>query len=192
MNYRLMLAWLYLPGSMKREQLLELYRRTARALGSDPGAAGYEGVSGRSDQQILEAFAEMTRDQVQLAMAKAGEADLEVLSDRLRREAEEVGRQLREKMHLRTQRDFRIALRIIYQTLDIDLHVSVAGEVSIRHCFFSKYYSARICRFMSALDDGLAQGLSGGHRLHFVERLTEGFPCCRAMITKVRKGTRGN
>lgn len=179
MNCRLLLLRLYLPGPLKRQQLYELHRRSGVALGCASGPE--RGMAkAASYRQSLETFATFTRDQAQLAMASA--ASPEVLSERLRQEAEEMGRNLRKRLRLRTQGEFRTAMKIVYRALGIDAQVSASGEVLIRQCFFSRFYSAPVCRFMSALDDGLVQGLSGGCRLRFTHRLTEGSTCCRAMI----------
>lgn len=182
MNVRLLLIQCYLPGTLKRRELRELQRRTAAALGCAPGPE--TGIAKPlSHSQMLERYATFTRDQAHLAMA-AG-APPTVLSDRLRREAEEMGRSLRQRLRLRTNREFHSALKHIYRALGIDLRVSVTGEVLVQNCFFSKFYPAPVCRLMSALDDGLVQGLSGGCRLRFTQRLTEGASCCRAVIEKL-------
>ena len=56
------------------------------------------------------------------------------------------------------------------------------GEtVTIRRCFFAAHYPPEVCRFMSAMDEGIVAGLCGG-RLVFSQRLTEGADCCRARI----------
>lgn len=179
MNWRLLLLQLYLPGQLKRRQLLELHHRSAAALGC-VSAQDCRKTKAGSCRQLLKTLATFTKDQARLAMA--AEASPEVLSERLRREAAEMGRNLRKRLRLRTQGEFRTALKLVYRALGIDLRVSPSGEVLIRRCFFSTFYSAPVCRLMSSLDDGLVEGLSGGCRLRFTHRLTEGAPCCRAMI----------
>jgi len=61
--------------------------------------------------------------------------------------------------------------------------------VTVKRCYFSQFYSGSVCDLISALDDGVFSGLSGGGRLVFSERLTEGNACCRA---KLRLGESGS
>jgi predicted ArsR family transcriptional regulator len=70
----------------------------------------------------------------------------------------------------------------VYGLLDIDLRGNGRGELTVRRCAFSEVYSAEVCRLVSALDAGLLAGLSGGDRLEFTRRITEGAPCCLARL----------
>lgn len=179
MNGRLLLMGIYLPEFLKRQQLLELHWRSVAALGCVPCTdAAY--VRAESYQKMLAMYAAFTNERAQTALD--GGADTEVLSNRLRREAEKMGRSLRQRLRIRRPGEFRTALRLIYRALGIDLQISAQGEVKICSCYFSGFYSAPVCRLMSALDDGLVQGLSGGGRLRFTRRLTEGASCCRAVV----------
>lgn len=175
MNWRLILLKVYLPGFLKRRGITELYQRTARAFGG-----GSLDFGERAYPAMLAAYAEFTRDMALAALRDS--RDLAETERRLRDEAREMGGFLRRELRLRTEGDLRAALRLFYRTLGIDLRVSPAGEVVIRSCFFSAYYSAPVCRLISALDDGLARGLSGGRGLCFKGRLTEGAASCRAMM----------
>jgi hypothetical protein len=74
------------------------------------------------------------------------------------------------------------AARMVYGLLDIDLRGTRDGRITVRRCAFSDVYSAEICRLISALDAGLLAGLSGGDRLEFTQRITEGAPCCLARL----------
>jgi hypothetical protein len=73
--------------------------------------------------------------------------------------------------------------RVLYRILDIDLQGDARGEVVISRCYFSRFYSAEVCRLMSAMDRGLFAGLSNGGELTFSSRITQGQPCCRAHFT---------
>lgn len=178
MNWRLRLLQLHLPKPLMQRQLLELHRRAASAFGCIRARDGCTAAG--SCRRRLERLAEFTRDQAQSALSSG--VDLEALSERLRREGEAMGCSLRKKLRLRSRRDFHTALRLVYRALGIDLRVYEPGQVLIRKCLFSRFYTAPVCRLMSALDDGLASGLSGGYRLRFTHHLTEGSPCCRAVI----------
>lgn len=54
------------------------------------------------------------------------------------------------------------------------------GTVTVRRCYFSRFYAPNMCRVMSAMDRGIFAGLFGGGELTFKSRITEGLPCCRA------------
>jgi hypothetical protein len=71
---------------------------------------------------------------------------------------------------------------ILYQILGIDFEGDTSGEVTIKKCFFSDYYSQQVCQIISSLDEGVAAGLSGGGNLSFSGRITEGKDCCRARL----------
>ena len=64
--------------------------------------------------------------------------------------------------------------------LQVGATLDAQGELRIRSCYFSSFYSSGVCRLISALDAGVAAGLSSGGRLVFSRRLTEGHDCCLA------------
>ena len=74
--------------------------------------------------------------------------------------------------------------KILYRMLKIEFNGSAEGEVVIRHCFFSPYYTPEVCRIISALDEGLLSGLSNGGQMVFKERITEGKTCCLAVFNQ--------
>jgi hypothetical protein len=57
--------------------------------------------------------------------------------------------------------------------------------MTVSSCYFSSVYSPETCGVLSALDDGIFTGLSGGGRLRFSRRITDGSACCRADIIPV-------
>jgi hypothetical protein len=67
--------------------------------------------------------------------------------------------------------------------LAIDLSLDAGGGVTVRRCSLADRYTPEVCRFMSAMDEGLVAGLCGG-RLAFSERLTEGSGRCRGRIDR--------
>src|SRR4029450_2296143 len=97
---------------------------------------------------------------------------------------------LRAGLRLRTTEDAMGAARVAYGLLDIDLHGTRHGEITVRRCAFSDVYSAEVCRLVSALDAGLLAGLSGGDRLEFSQRITEGAPTCLARLRPGRRAGR--
>ncbi len=72
---------------------------------------------------------------------------------------------------------------LIYGIVGIDFRGNPQGEVVISRCYFSSFYSPKVCGIISSLDAGLLSGISGGGRLSFQQRLTEGTECCRARLS---------
>ena len=72
--------------------------------------------------------------------------------------------------------------KILYEMLGIEFLDTGQGTITIPKCFFSQYYTDQICQLISALDEGVLAGLSGGGRLDFSQRLTEGNDCCKAQF----------
>jgi hypothetical protein len=72
--------------------------------------------------------------------------------------------------------------QILYRAIGIEIQGDGQGNVTVKRCYFSQFYAGSVCDLISALDDGLFAGLSGGGRLTFSERLTEGSGCCRAKL----------
>lgn len=81
-------------------------------------------------------------------------------------------------------------MRSLYRAIGIDFAGELRGElpgglpreVVIGRCFFSRFYSEGVCRLISALDSGVAAGISGGGQLEFYQRLSEGHECCWAQF----------
>ncbi len=185
MNWRLLALRIHCPGSLKRRGLAELWQRTARAF--DRGALASRP---QTYPAMLCAYAAYTRAQALASLQDGGDAG--ETGRRLHREARAMGDALRRRLHLRTKADLHAALRLFYRTLGIDLRVCHGDQVVVRGCLFSKYYPAPVCRLISAFDDGLMEGLSGGCRLRFTQRMTEGAGCCRAVIEQPGGGAAGN
>jgi repressor of nif and glnA expression len=104
----------------------------------------------------------------------------EAVKRKLYRNACQLGEKLRKEYHIGTRADVIRLSRILYRILGIGFTESAEGEVVINRCFFSQFYTPEVCAVISALDEGLAAGLSAGGRLVFKERITEGKNCCRA------------
>jgi len=76
---------------------------------------------------------------------------------------------------------------VIYKMLKIEFHGDSHGDIVIKRCFFSTYYSSNVCHLISALDEGLLAGLSGGGQFSFSQRITEGYSVCRAYLEMDKK-----
>jgi hypothetical protein len=173
MNLRLLALKIYIPAFIRKKKLCELFQLTAHAFRCKaPRLNGY------SYRQQLMAYAEFSRSQAAACLEDG--TKLEEVKGELFQGAYRMGRDVRRTFCLRGPAHVMEMSRILYRILGIDFEGSMSGDVTIRNCFFSDYYSPRICRVMSALDEGFAAGLSDGGKLSFSHRITEGGDRCRA------------
>jgi hypothetical protein len=163
----------YVPARLKRRKLLDLFEATAAACGTAMPA-----LDGFSAEECLERYAVFTRDEIGRKI-QAGE-DMQELKETLYRHAYRLGNELRRQLRLRRKEDVLSVGRALYRAIGIDFEGNMSGSVRISSCYFSRYYDAGVCRIMSSLDEGIAAGLSGGRKLTFSQRITEGKPTCEA------------
>ncbi len=150
----------HLPFFLKKKMLTELSGLTARAFG-----APSPNLKGLSYGRMLEAYALFTKGEAERLSEKSAEEH--AIKDRLHRNSQELGQRLRTRFRLQNPGDVFLLSRLLYQALGIDFEGRPDGEVIIRRCFFSRFYTPAICRVISSLDEGMAEGLSGGGRLEF-------------------------
>jgi hypothetical protein len=165
----------HVPAVARRAALRALFATTAAGFGCPTPPIG-----GLDAAALLRRYAVFTRDQAEAALREG--RDLPALQDRLERGARVLGARLRAGLRLRTTEDAMAAARVVYGLLGIDLCGTRDGEITVRRCAFSDIYRAEVCRLVGALDTGLLAGLSGGDRLEFTQRITEGAPCCLARL----------
>jgi hypothetical protein len=180
MNLRLLALKLPIPNFIKMKQLDELFQLTAHAFGCTAPER-----SGRSYKERLRAYALFTSHEAEKCLRqgkKLGEVE-----KRLFLAACRLGQDISRKFCLRSPDEIMNISKILYRFLGIDFEGKPDGEVTIRRCFFSDYYTPQICRLISALDEGLASGLSGGGRLSFSQRITEEKDCCIARLVMPEK-----
>lgn len=174
----------HMPAIAKREALLLLFRATAAAFQADMPS-----LAGLSREHCLLAYAQFTAQAADAALCGGG--DLAALQERLYRNSYRLGRMTGRLLGAHSVDDVMALGRILYDVLEIDFHGSDCGngsgsnwgEITISRCYFSTFYAPATCRLMSAMDRGLLAGLAGGGELVFTERITEGWPCCRACFT---------
>ena len=171
LTLKLLLASLLIAG--RKKGLKDLFRLTAEAFGQAPPA-----LRGISRGEMLLDYARFTRAEAEKSLT-AGTA--QAVRERLRDRSLRLGRDIRSRLPIRSRADEAAALRALYRALAIDLAVDSRGSVTIRRCSLAAHYTPEVCRFMSAMDEGLVAGLCGG-RLAFSERLTEGSDGCRGRI----------
>jgi predicted ArsR family transcriptional regulator len=171
----------HVPAVARRAALRALFATTAAGFGRPVPPLG-----GLDADALLRRYALFTREQAEAALRDG--RDLPALQDRLERGAHALGARLRAGLRLRTTEDAMAAARVVYGLLDIDFRGTGHGEITVRRCPFSDIYRADVCRLIGALDTGLLAGLSGGDRLEFTQRITEGAPCCLARLQPCRPG----
>lgn len=179
MSLGLKLLQIHIPLFFKKKALRDLFSLTAQAFGSDP-----PGTRRLSYRALLESYALFTRSEAQRHFGEG--RDAEAVRLRLFAGASELGDRLRRRFLLRRPDEVLLMSKILYRVLGIEFEGRAGGEVKISSCFFSRFYNPESCRLVSALDEGLAAGLSGGGRLEFYERITEGKACCRARFSLAR------
>jgi hypothetical protein len=175
MNLLLKILEWHIPTFIKKKKLEELFACTAAALECD--APSLRGVA---YDECLRAYGLFTQREIEEAIEQG--RDVRIVKDRLYQNAYQIGQELAKTFHLTTTEDVMGMGRILYRALAIDFHGTAQGKVTITQCYFSKFYSPQICHVMSALDAGVFAGMSGGARLTFTQRITEGGNCCRACL----------
>ena len=167
----------YVPEPVRRRALVELIEATAGAFG-----VARPPIGGRSGE-LLRRYASFTAEQASAVLA-SGRPSTPVRQD-LYGAARAIGARLRDDLDLGSAGDAMAAARVVYGILGIDFQVRAGGEIRIPRCFFSRFYTPQVCVVMSALDQGLLAGLSGGGHVEFRQRITEGAPCCAATFAEV-------
>jgi len=167
-------ARLYLPRSVRKSRLDQLVRAAADAFECD--APHLKDIS---LNQRLKEFALFTAENaaVGIRQGKGGE-----IKKHLYINARSLGLSLRREMKLKSQEEVLKACRVIYRALNIDFRGDLRGQIVIPRCYFSLFYSPEICRVISGLDEGLIAGISGGFKLEFSQKITEGNDCCKAKM----------
>ena len=173
MNLLLSIARIYLPAFIKKKKVQELFELTAEAFQSDLPA-----IKNLSYDDCLKAYAHFSKTKAEGVIRL--HYDTEAVKKRLYRNAYQMGEKLRKDFRIETQADVIRLSKILYKILRIESTGSSSGEVIIKRCFFSQFYTPDVCEMISSLDEGMAAGLSAGGRLVFKERITEGRDCCHA------------
>jgi hypothetical protein len=175
MNILLKILPHHLPVFIREEILAELFEATADAFECPAPALDH-----LSYDECLRTYALFTREQAEKAL-QAGR-DLSAIKAQLYQNAYPLGRKLRKWFGVDTMEEVMELGQILYQAIGVEIQGDTQGNVIVKRCYFSQFYSAPVCDLISAMDDGVFSGLSGGGRLAFSERLTEGRECCRAKL----------
>lgn len=176
MNVRLSALNIYIPTFVKKKKLEVLFALVADAFGEATPP-----LKGLSYKEKLNAFATFTARQVKKHSQKG--QNLGGTKRRLFENAYRLGQKVKNDFNIRTTKEIIQISRILYQILGIEFEGTLRGDITIKSCFFSSYYSSQVCQVISSLDEGVAAGLSEGGKLTFYQRITEGKECCKAHFT---------
>jgi hypothetical protein len=176
MNLRLRALQLYIPASLRRDALSQLFRATADGFG-----CALPSLVGMSHREMLRQYAAFTQEHAARALLDGHHHS--AIAGRLWRNAYELGATLRRRLGIKTAEEALAAARLVYRILDIDFRSNQRGDIVIERCSFSSAYSPEVCRIVSSLDAGLLAGLTDGGRLTFSQRITEGATRCLARLT---------
>jgi hypothetical protein len=138
-------------------------------------------MPGARHRDCLAAYACFTRDQAEQCLRD--ERGVDAIKLRLYHNASEMGRLSRKVFRPGSVQELMDISRLLYGVLDTDFDGDARGEVVIRRCYFSRFYSPAVCHLLSAMDSGLLAGLADGGELVFGSRITEGQPYCRAQFS---------
>ena len=164
-----------LPAFIREEILSELFEATAEAFECQAPELDH-----LSYDEYLRAYALFTTEQAEKAL-QAGR-DVPAIKAQLYQNAYRLGRNLRNWLGVDEMDEVMELGQILYRAIGVEIQGDAQGDVTVNRCYFSQFYSGRVCDLISALDDGVFSGLSGGGRLAFSQRLTEGRECCRAKL----------
>ena len=164
-----------LPAFVCKETLAELFEATADAFECPAPALDH-----LSYDECLRTYALFTREQAEKALQSG--RDVPAIKTQLYRSAYPLGRKLRRWFGVDTMEEVMELGQILYRAIGVEIQGDAQGNVTVKRCYYSQFYSAPVCDLISALDDGVFSGLSGGGRLTFSERLTEGGERCRAKL----------
>jgi len=172
-NLLLAVAAAGIPSGIKKRKLRELISLAASAFGCEAPDTGR-----LSFEESLEKFALFTKAEAGRCLRRPPAA--EEVRRRLFEHGRRLGAGLRDEFRVRRDGDALQLMRIAYRTIGIRMRTGEGSELIITRCFFSRFYDGPTCRLISALDEGIAAGISGGGALQFIERMTETGARCKA------------
>lgn len=178
MNLLLQILPHTLPVFIRKQILAELFEATAAGFACPAPALDH-----LSYGECLRAYALFTREQAERTLQSG--RDVAAIKRQLYQHAYPLGRKLRKWFGVDTMEEVMALGQILYRAIGVEIQGDAQGNVTVKRCYFSQHYSGPVCDLISALDDGVFSGLSGGGRLVFSERLTEGSACCRAKLHRL-------
>ena len=180
MNLRLKILHFWIPLSVKKEKLKQLFRFTADAFGCEA-----EFQENLPYLKLLKSYAVFVQDQS--TRARMEFRDISTIKQKLYQNAYKTGLELKKSLNIQGVSEAMEFSRIFYRLIGINFSGQKSGEFVIDKCFFANYFSPETCSLISSLDEGIAAGLSDG-KLEFSQRKTEGRDCCRGRL--IMEGTK--
>ncbi len=168
-----------LPAFIREEILAELFEATAEAFECPAPTLDH-----LSYAKCLRTYALYTCVLANKALLSG--SDVSALKTRLYHNAYPLGEKLHKWLSVDTMEEVMELGQILYHAIGVDIQGDGHGDVIVKSCYFSQFYSSPVCDLISALDDGVFSGLSGGGRLVFSERITEGCEFCKAKLQGIR------
>lgn len=175
MNILLRILPRNLPAFIRKEILAALFQVTADAF--ECPAPTFQHLS---YDETLRAYALFTKQQAEIALQS--ERDIPAVKTQLYEKAYPLGARARKWFRVARTEEVMALAQALYRAIGVEMLGSSQGNVTVTRCYFSQFYSGPVCDVISALDDGVFSGLSGGGRLVFSKRLTEGRTCCQAKL----------
>lgn len=128
---------------------------------------------GMPSEQGLKVFAQFTTQHLESSPK---------LQEKLYQEAYRLGSLLRKILRIKTDEQLATTVFQLYQNIHIDMQGTLPGEVCVKRCFFSAYYTPGLCKIASCMDAGVICGLAHGGTFRFTQRITQGDCQCKAKL----------
>jgi len=97
-----------------------------------------------------------------------------------------LGKEARERLNLNDNlTDLSSAARILYRVLGIEFYITIEDNkifLIVEKCALAEYYTIETCKIISAVDEGVVQGLNPKFNMIFTEWITGDCNECRACI----------
>lgn len=97
-----------------------------------------------------------------------------------------LGRQACERLNVTDNLDdLTSAARILYHVLGIEFQITTLDNeifLIVMRCALAEYYTVETCKIISAVDEGVIQGLNPHYNMHFTEYMTGDSNICQACI----------
>lgn len=170
-----------LPAFIRHEIISVLLEATANAFGCQAPSLDH-----LSYAECLRNYAMFTREQAKKAIQSG--SDLQAIKNHLYQNTYPLGENLLKWFGSDTMEEVMELGQVLYRAIGVEMQGDSDGNVTVKGCYFSQFYSSSVCDLISALDDGVFSGLSGSGRLAFSERLTEGRSHCLAKLHKQEVG----
>ncbi len=158
-----------------------LMRETAKAFGvKTPKTCRQSGA------ELLRSYAQFTADAASGALKTEDRDDLRRLYRKLNRMAFRLGSIIRRLVRPENEKECLAVITALYRNIGITVSGERPGRFCVGKCYFSAFYTPRVCFLISAIDSGIFAGIYHGGKLVFDERITQGNDICTAHMRSYR------